>query len=113
MFDRGKDAKDLSFLFDWMRLARKPNFTLHQDLKLIFELIAIPITDSEMKIIERQINPDGNKNELLKEDLLACFSVEEDLRKPQEKELLKAFKYISKDEDEISFEELRQHFMAE
>ena len=52
MFDRGKDAKDMSFLYDWMKIARKPNFTLHQDLKLIFELIAVPITESEMKIIE-------------------------------------------------------------
>ena len=66
-----------------------------------------------MKIIEREINPDGSKSELLKEDLLACFSIEEEQRKPQEKELLKAFKYVSKDEDEISFEELRQHFLAE
>ena len=66
MFDRGKDVKDLTFLYDWMRLARKPNFTLHQDLRLLFDLISIPITESEMKIIEREINPEGNKTELAK-----------------------------------------------
>jgi hypothetical protein len=36
-----------------MRLARKPNFNLHQDIKMLFELIAIPITESEMRIIQR------------------------------------------------------------
>ena len=61
MFDRGKDSKDLIFLYDWMRLARKPNFTFHQDLKLLFDLISIPITESEMKIIEREIDPEGTK----------------------------------------------------
>lgn len=53
MCDSNRDAKQLAFLYDWMRLARKPNQTLHQDIKLIFELIAIPITESELKIIER------------------------------------------------------------
>lgn len=46
MFDHGKDVKELTFLYDWMRLARKPNFNLHQDIKLLFELISIPITES-------------------------------------------------------------------
>jgi len=62
MFDRGKDVKELTFLYDWMRLARKPHFNLQQDIKMLFELIAIPITDSEMKIIQREIDPEGKKS---------------------------------------------------
>lgn len=78
-----------------MRIARKPNQTLRQDIKMLFELIAIPVSDNEIKIIEKTINPYNNKNELTKEDLLNCFVVEEEYRKSREKELLKAFKYVS------------------
>ena len=49
----GKDVKELNFLYDWMRIARKPNQSLRQDIKMLFELITIPITDSELNIIER------------------------------------------------------------
>ena len=66
-----------------------------------------------MRIIQREIDPEGKKTELSKEDLLACFAVEEEYRKPQEKELLKAFKYICGDQDDISFDDLRAHFLAE
>ena len=53
MAEIGKDAKELSFLFDWMRIARKSNFNLNQDIKLLFELISVPISEEEMKIMEK------------------------------------------------------------
>lgn len=90
-----------------MRIARKPNQSMRQDIKMLFDLIAIPMSDTEIRIIEKTIDPTGTKNELTKEDLLNCFVVEEEYRKYKEKELLKAFKYISHDEEDISFDKLR------
>jgi hypothetical protein len=113
MIDHSKDGKELTFLFDWMRIARKPNQSMRQDIKMLFELIAIPASDSEIRIIEKTIDPTGTKTELSKEDLLNCFIVEEEYRKSKEKELLKAFKYISHDEEEISFDKLREYFKEE
>lgn len=46
MCDPLRDKRELGFLYDWMRIARKPNQTLRQDLKLLFELISIPVTES-------------------------------------------------------------------
>jgi hypothetical protein len=61
MIDHSKDGKELVFLYDWMRIARKPNQTLRQDMKMLFELISIPVSESELDIIEKAINPTGNK----------------------------------------------------
>jgi hypothetical protein len=77
MIDNIKDGKELVFLYDWMRIARKPKQSLRQDIKMLFELISIPVSDSEIRIIEKSIDPSGNKSELSKQDLLACFLVEE------------------------------------
>jgi hypothetical protein len=41
-----KDQQELVFLYDWMRIARRPNQNLRADIKMLFELICIPITDS-------------------------------------------------------------------
>jgi len=60
-----------------MRIARKPNQSLHQDIKMLFQLIAIPVSESEIKIIEKAVDPSGKKTELSKEDLLNCFVIEE------------------------------------
>lgn len=38
-----------------------------------------------MRIIHREIDPEGKKTELTKEDLLACFAIEEEHRKPKER----------------------------
>lgn len=76
MIDHAKDSKELIFLYDWMRIARKPNQTLRQDIKMLFQLISIPVSDSEIRIVEKAIDPDGKKSELSKEDLLNCFVVE-------------------------------------
>lgn len=51
MCDPVRDVKELTFLYDWMRIARKPNQTFRQDIKLLFELIAIPITESELRVL--------------------------------------------------------------
>jgi len=51
MIDHSKDGKELTFLYDWMRIARKPNQTLRQDIKMLFELISIPVSESELDII--------------------------------------------------------------
>jgi hypothetical protein len=51
MIDHSKDGKELAFLFDWMKIARKPNQTLRQDIKMLFDLINIPASDSEIHII--------------------------------------------------------------
>ena len=64
-----------------MRIARKPHQTLRQDIKMLFDLISIPISESEIRIIEKSIDPKGIKSELKKEDLLGCFIVEEEYRK--------------------------------
>jgi len=61
MIDHTKDSKELAFLYDWMRIARKPNQTLRQDIRMLFELIAIPVSDSEIRIIEKAIDPQSNK----------------------------------------------------
>lgn len=61
MIDHSKDGKELVFLYDWMRIARKPNQTLRQDMKMLFELISIPVSESELDIIEKAINSTGNK----------------------------------------------------
>lgn len=61
MIDHSKDGKELTFLYDWMRIARKPNQTLRQDIKMLFELISIPVSESELDIIEKAISPTGNK----------------------------------------------------
>ena len=66
MIDHSKDGKELVFLFDWMRIARKPNQSLRQDIKMLFELISIPVSDSEIRIIEKSIDPLGSKGELSK-----------------------------------------------
>ncbi len=66
MIDHSKDGKELVFLFDWMRIARKPNQSLRQDIKMLFDLIAIPVSDSEIRIIEKSIDPLGSKSELSK-----------------------------------------------
>lgn len=44
---------------------------------------------------------------------MTCFAIEENNRQIKEKELIKAFKYISKDDNDISFQELKEHFEAE
>lgn len=49
-----------------MKIARKPNQGLRQDIKMLFELINIPISDSEIGIIQRSIDPLRNKEELSK-----------------------------------------------
>jgi Ca2+-binding EF-hand superfamily protein len=113
MIDHSKDGKELTFLYDWMRIARKPHQTLRQDIQLLFELISIPVSESELDIIEKAISPAGTKTELKKEDLLSCFVVEEECRKPKEKELLKAFRYVSNEEDDISFSNLQDYFREE
>jgi hypothetical protein len=59
-----------------MRIARKPNQSLHQDIKMLFQLIAIPVSESEIKIIQKEVDPSGIKTELKKEDLLNCFVIE-------------------------------------
>lgn len=64
--DHIKDGKELVFLYDWMRIARKHKQTLRQDIKMLFELISIPVSDSEIRIIEKSIDPLGNKSELSK-----------------------------------------------
>lgn len=64
--DHIKDGKELVFLYDWMRIARKPKQSLRQDIKMLFELISIPVSDSEIRIIEKSIDPLGNKSELSK-----------------------------------------------
>ena len=46
MNNRSKDIKELTFLYDWMRIARKPAQNLRQDIQLLFQLIGIPITES-------------------------------------------------------------------
>ena len=51
MIDHSKDGKELVFLYDWMRIARKPNQILRQDMKMLFELISIPVSESELDII--------------------------------------------------------------
>ena len=66
MIDHSRDGKELVFLFDWMRIARKPNQSLRQDIKMLFELISIPVSDSEIRIIEKSIDPLGSKGELSK-----------------------------------------------
>jgi hypothetical protein len=43
---------------------------------MLFQLISIPVSDSEIRIVEKAIDPDGKKSELSKEDLLNCFVVE-------------------------------------
>lgn len=85
MNDSTRDVRELTFLYDWMRLARKPTYNCRQDLKLMFQLIAIPITESELAILERSINPNGDKTELSQQDLLDCLVVEEEQRKTKEK----------------------------
>jgi len=110
MINRSKDGKELAFLYDWMRIARKPNQSMRQDIKMLFELIAIPISDNEIRMIEKNIDPTGTKQELTKEDFISCFVIEEEYRKSKEKELLKAFKYVSHDEEDISFDKLREYF---
>lgn len=109
MIDHSKDGRDLVFLYDWMKIARKPNQSLRQDVRMLFELISIPVSDSEIRIIEKSIDPTGTKSYLAKEDLLACFVVEEECRKAKEKELLKAFRYINHDAEEISFSDLKEY----
>jgi hypothetical protein len=66
MIDHSKDGKELVFLFDWMRIARKPNQSLRQDIKMLFQLINIPVSDSEIRIIEKSIDPLATKSELSK-----------------------------------------------
>jgi len=46
MIDHSKDGKELAFLYDWMRIARKPHQTVRQDIRMLFELIAIPVSDN-------------------------------------------------------------------
>lgn len=46
MIDHSKDGRDLVFLYDWMKIARKPNQSLRQDVRMLFELISIPVSDS-------------------------------------------------------------------
>ena len=42
-----------------------------------------------------------------------CFGMEEEQRKTQEKQFLKALEYISGEKEDISFEELKSHFIDE
>lgn len=72
-------------MYDWLQIARKPNQGLKADLKMVFELIRIPTSASEIEMLEKIINPDGKKDHLTKEDFIGCFSIEEECKKPREK----------------------------
>ena len=59
-----REVQDLAFLHQWMRIARRPKNNLRQDIKLVFELIAVPLSDSELDIMQQDIDPYNNKKEL-------------------------------------------------
>lgn len=43
---------------------------------MVFDLIGIPTSESEIDILERVINPQKDKEKLSKEDFINCFVIE-------------------------------------
>lgn len=40
-----KDLKEFKTLYEWLQITRKPNQSLASDIKLIMELIKIPVSN--------------------------------------------------------------------
>ena len=78
-----KEIKELQFLYEWLQIARKPKQSLRSDMKMVFDLIGIPTSESEIDILERVINPQKDKEKLSKEDFINCFVIEQECKKPR------------------------------
>ena len=100
-------------LYDWLQIARKPAQNLREDLKMVMDLIQIPVTPEEVDFLIKIIDPHHQKERLLEEDFLSCFIVPEEAKKPKEKELIAAFKYHSENAETISFEKLQSMLKEE
>jgi hypothetical protein len=51
-------------MYDWLQIARKPYFTLSEDLKLLMTLIHIPLTKHELDFFQKTIDPNGTMKKL-------------------------------------------------
>jgi hypothetical protein len=73
----------LEFLYEWLQIARKPKQSLRTDIKMVFDLIRIPTSESEISILEKVISPFKDKETLSREDFINCFIIEEECKKPR------------------------------
>ena len=52
-----KEIKEFKILYDWLQLARKPLQSLRGDLKMIMDLIKIPVSEEEVDFLLKIIDP--------------------------------------------------------
>lgn len=57
MENETKDLREFKILYDWLQLTRKPNQSLRGDLKMMMDLIQIPISIEEVNFMMKIIDP--------------------------------------------------------
>ena len=74
-----KNSREFKILYDWLQIARKPDQDTEDDIKLLMELIDIPVTPEEIRFLANALKSDSNKLE--KETFLNYFFVPEEKKK--------------------------------
>ena len=77
MENEAKDSREFKILYDWLQLTRKTNQSLRGDLKLMMDLIQIPISVEEVNFFMKIIDPNEKMNKLEEEDFLNAFIIPE------------------------------------
>lgn len=71
------------------------------------DLIQIPLSQNELEILIKILDPKGLKKYLELQDFINCFIVSEDKKKQKEKDILSAFKHVTEGKDDIEHAKLK------
>ena len=52
-----KEVKEFKILYDWLQIARKETQTLRDDIRMVMQLIKVPVSHEEVNFLMKIIDP--------------------------------------------------------